>query len=716
MLVIEFDCKYLCTSYILLTIKTLLIIICIAFTYSSLFQPKFEFKIRGMDKQKALERINYLRSELNRHNYLYYVKAQPEISDYDYDQLLRELIDLEGQYPEFDDPNSPSKRVGSDISQEFAQVRHKYPMLSLANTYSISELNEFDNRIRKILPEPLEYICELKFDGVAIGLTYRNGRLEKAVTRGDGTMGDDVTVNVRTIRTIPLELHGSDYPDEFEIRGEIFMPRSVFEDLNREREEIGETPFANPRNAAAGTLKLLNSAEVARRKLDCTLYFLLGDKLPADNHYQCMLKAREWGFKISDHMALCANLTEVQNYIEYWDKARKKLPFDTDGVVIKVNSYRQQNILGLTAKTPRWATAFKFKPERVSTELLSVDFQVGRTGAVTPVANLRPVKLAGTTVKRASLHNADQIQILDLRIGDWVFVEKGGEIIPKIVGVDQSKRTLFSKPIDFPAICPECGEKLVRPEGEARHFCPNQYGCPPQIKGRIEHFISRKALNIDGLGEETVALLFDKNLIRDAADLYSLTREQLLTLDRFADKSADNAILSIEKSKSVPFTRVLYGIGIRFVGETTAKKLAQHFGSIDSLAAATVEQLTEVEDVGERIALSITDFFRDERNKILVGKLKAAGLQMALMADENIVSSDKLKGMSIVISGTFSHVSRDELKELIVRHGGKNVSSISSSTSLVVAGQNMGPAKLEKATKLGIKIIDEDEFFRIIEG
>ncbi len=669
-----------------------------------------------MDSQKALERIRFLRNELNRHNYLYYVKAQPEISDYDYDQLLRELIDLEKQFPEFDDPNSPSRRVGSDISQEFVQVRHKYPMLSLANAYSYSELTDFDNRIRKALPEPFQYVCELKFDGVAIGLTYRNGRLVQAVTRGDGTMGDDVTVNVRTIRTIPLELHGADFPEEFEIRGEIFMPRNVFDEINSEREDIGETPFANPRNAAAGTLKLLNSAEVARRKLDCTLYYLLGENLPADNHYENMLKAKEWGFKVSEHMTLCKNLTEVQHFIEHWDKARKKLPFDTDGVVIKINSYRQQNLLGLTAKTPRWAVAFKYKPERVSTELLSVDFQVGRTGAVTPVANLKPVKLAGTTVKRASLHNADQIQLLDIRVGDWVFVEKGGEIIPKIVGVDQSKRSLFSKPIDFPGACPECGTPLVRPEGEARHFCPNQYGCPPQIKGRIEHFISRKALNIDGLGEETVALLFDNNLIRDAADLYSLTREQLLALDRFADKSADNAIMSIEKSKSVPFPRVLFGIGIRYVGETTAKKLAQHFGSIDAIATATVEQLVEVEDVGDRIALSIIEFFSDERNRMLIDKLKAAGVQMAVSSADTSLLSDRLKGMSIVISGTFSRVSRDELKELIARHGGKNVSSISASTSFLIAGENMGPAKLEKATKLGIKIIDEDEFFRIIEG
>jgi len=668
-----------------------------------------------MDSKQALERIVYLRGELNRHNYLYYVKAQPEISDYDYDQLLRELIELERQFPEYDDPNSPSRRVGSDISNEFVQVRHKYPMLSLANAYSFAELTDFDNRIRKVLPDPYEYVCELKFDGVAIGLTYRNGRLVQAVTRGDGTVGDDVTTNVRTIRAIPLELHGTGYPDEFEIRGEIFLPRSVFDDLNREREEIGEAPFANPRNAAAGTLKLLNSAEVARRKLDCTLYYLLGENLPADNHYQNMLKAKEWGFKVSEHITLCSNLSEVFHFIEHWEKARKKLPFDTDGVVIKVNSYRQQNLLGLTAKTPRWAIAFKYKPERVSTELLSIDFQVGRTGAITPVANLKPVKLAGTTVKRASLHNADQIKLLDIRVGDWVFVEKGGDIIPKIVGVDQSKRTLFSQPVEFPTLCPECGTPLVRPEGEARHFCPNQYGCPPQIKGRIEHFISRKALNIDGLGEETVALLFDKNLIRDAADLYTLTRDQLLALERFADKSADNAIKSIEKSKTVPFSRVLYGIGIRYVGETTAKKLAQHFGSIDSLSAATVEQLIEVEDVGERIALSIVDFFGDDRNRVFIDKLKHASVQLAIRASESGTISDKLKGMTVVISGTFSRISRDELKELIARHGGRNASSISASTSFLVAGENMGPSKLEKANRLGVKIIDEDEFFAMIQ-
>ncbi len=668
-----------------------------------------------MDFEKAKERIGFLRNELNRHNYLYYVKATPEVSDYDYDILLRELMELEREFPELDDPNSPTRRVGSDITRDFEQVRHTYPMLSLANVYSKAELIEFDNRVKKVISEPVEYVCELKFDGVAINLTYRNGTLQQAVTRGDGTIGDDVTANARTIRSIPLVLHGEGYPDEFEIRGEIFMPRQVFDDLNREREEVGEVPFANPRNAAAGTLKLLNSAEVARRKLDCTLYFLLGENIPSDSHYSNLEVARRWGFKVSDYMTLCKDIAEVQQYIDHWEKARKKLPFDTDGVVIKVNSLRQQQILGLTAKTPRWAVAYKYKPERVSTELLSIDFQVGRTGAVTPVANLRSVKLSGTTVKRASLHNADQIQLLDIHIGDWVFVEKGGEIIPKIVGVDQSKRSLFVQPAIFPENCPECGTPLVRPVGEARYLCPNQYGCPPQIKGRIEHFISRKALNIDGLGEETVALLYDSGLIHNAADLYSIKKEQLLKLERFAEKSADNAISSIERSKKVTFPRVLFGLGIRYVGETTAKKIAQHFRSIDAIAQAAVEQLMEVEDVGESVAQSIRDYFADERNTQLINRLRQAGLQLELQQDEGALLSEKLKDMSIVISGTFSRISREELKELIARHGGKNVSAISASTSLLVAGDNMGPAKLEKATKLGIKIVNEDEFFSMIE-
>lgn len=668
----------------------------------------------AVEKEKVQQRIMFLRDELNRHNYLYYVKAAPEISDYDFDMMLKELMELEKQFPEFDDANSPSRRVGSDSSEEFKQVQHRYPMLSLANTYSEGELRDFDNRVRNALSEPPTYVCELKFDGVAIGLTYLQGKLVQAVTRGDGFAGDDVTANARTIRTIPLKLHGSGYPKEFEIRGEIIMPRAIFDELNREREDEGEQPFANPRNAAAGTLKLLNPSAVAKRRLDSFFYYMLGEELPFDNHYRNLMAAKEWGFKISEHIKLCPDLSCVLDYIKYWDLARKQLPFDTDGVVVKVNSYRQQAVLGMTAKTPRWAIAYKYKPEQVSTELLSVDFQVGRTGAVTPVANLKPVKLAGTVVKRASLHNADQVALLDVRIGDWVYVEKGGEIIPKIVGVDLSKRSPLAKVLEFPTHCPECGSKLVKVEDEARHFCPNQFACPPQIKGRIEHFISRKAMNIDGLGEETVALLYDNGLVKDAADLYFLKKEQLLLLDRFAHKSAENAIRSIEKSKNVPFYRVVYAIGIRYVGEATARSLAQHFGSMEAIAKASFNELIEVEDIGDRIAQSIIDFFSSPANRQLIEKLKMAGLKLQADQNENHQLSDALKGMSVVISGTFSRVSRDELKELIRRHGGKNVSSVSASTSLLVAGNNIGPAKLEKATKLGVRIVGEDEFFKLI--
>lgn len=667
-----------------------------------------------MEKEQAKQRIDALRQELNHHNYLYYVKSAPEISDYDFDILLRELSELESQFPEFDSPNSPTRRVGSDISTEFTQVKHKSLMLSLANTYSAEEIAEFDSRVRKSLTTEPQYVCELKFDGVAIGLTYKNGELQQAVTRGDGTVGDDVTANVRTIRTIPLTLHGN-YPDEFEIRGEIIMPRNVFDELNSQREETGETPFANPRNAAAGTIKLQNSAEVARRKLDCYLYYVLGDNLPYNTHYQNCQAAKKWGFKISEQMTICDTLQQINDFIIKWDTGRKRLQYDTDGVVIKVNSFEQQSALGLTAKTPRWAVAYKYKPERVSTELLSVDFQVGRTGAITPVANLKPVKLAGTVVKRASLHNADQVELLDIRIGDWVYVEKGGEIIPKIVGVDQSQRTLFSTPLVFPQNCPDCGTPLVKPEGEARHFCPNQYECPTQQKGKIEHFISRKALNIDGLGEETVALLYNQGLISNSADLYHLTKDELLNLDRFAEKSADNAITSIEESKKIPFPKVLYGIGIRYVGETTARGLANHFGSIDAISTATIDELMEVEDVGQRIAESIVQFFEQPSNMEYINELRDAGVQMEINEDDNLQLSETLKGQSIVISGSFSRISRDELKELIQQHGGKNVSSVSASTSMLVAGDKIGPAKLQKATKLGVRIVSEDEFFSMIE-
>lgn len=669
-----------------------------------------------MEREQVHQQIQGLRDELNRHNYLYYVLSKPEISDFDFDKLLKRLADLELEYPEFDDPNSPTKRVGSDISSEFVQVKHRYQMLSLANTYTEGEVLDFEERVAKSLNAKPEYVCELKFDGVAIGLTYRKGQLVQAVTRGDGTVGDDVTANVRTIKSIPLVLHGDNYPDDFEIRGEIIMPRNIFEELNREREEDGDTPFANPRNAASGTLKLQNSSIVAKRKLDCFLYYVLGDNLPFDNHYQNLMAAKDWGFKISEHIKLCADSNQVMDYIHHWDGARQKLPFDTDGVVIKINSYQHQNMLGLTAKTPRWAIAFKFKPERVSTTLLSVDFQVGRTGAITPVANLKPVKLAGTVVKRASLHNADQVDLLDVRIGDSVFVEKGGEIIPKIVGVDNSQRTLFSVPLVFPEKCPECGTPLIRPEGEARHFCPNQNGCPPQIKGRIEHFISRKALNIDGLGEETVALLYDSKLINDPSDLYRLTKNQLLELDRFAEKSADNAIKSIEKSKQVPFPKVLYGIGIRYVGETTARKLALHFGSINNIINAQLEELLDVEEVGDRIAQSILDFFKNRQNIEFIERLKDAGVRLEISAEERHTKSNKLKGFSIVISGTFTRISRDDLKELIQQHGGKNVSSVSASTSMLVAGDKIGPAKLDKANKLGVRIVSEDDFFDLING
>lgn len=667
-----------------------------------------------MSYNQIQQQIEHLREQLNKHNYNYYILSKPEISDFEFDKLLKELNDLEEKYPEFDDPNSPTKRVGSDLTGEFTQIQHKYQMLSLANTYSDEEIKDFDARVFKGIGETPEYVCELKYDGTAIGLTYRNGRLVHAVTRGDGVVGDDVTSNVRTIKTIPLVLQGKDFPEEFEIRGEIFMPRKVFDDINAQREEEGDVPFANPRNAASGTLKLLDPTVVAQRKLDCFLYFILGENLPYNTHFENLNKAKEWGFKIPENNKLCKNVEEVLAFIRKWDNDRKKLPYDTDGVVIKVNSYQQQKVLGFTAKTPRWAIAYKYKAEQVNTELLSVDFQVGRTGAITPVANLKPIKLAGSTVKRASLHNADQIELLDIRIGDIVQVEKGGEIIPKIVGVDRSQRSLFSIPLKFIETCPECHTPLIKPEGEAKHFCPNQVGCPPQIKGRIVHFISRKALNIDGLGEETVELLYSKSLIKDIADLYLLRKEQLLNLERFAEKSADNAINSIEESKEIPFPRVLYGIGIRYVGETTARKLALHFGTIENIENASIEQLLEVEEVGDRIAQSIIEYFSNPITTNLIERLKMAGLQLKIDESLNQKVSDKLNGLSIVISGTFSRISRDELKELIQKHGGKNVSSVSASTSMLVAGDKIGPAKLEKAQKLGVKIVTEEEFFRLI--
>ncbi|MBN1990773.1 MAG: NAD-dependent DNA ligase LigA [Bacteroidales bacterium] len=668
-----------------------------------------------MEPDYAQQRIKELADEINRHNYQYYVLSSPTISDFEYDKLLKELEQLEAQFPSLVDPNSPTQRVGSDLTGEFVQVKHRYQMLSLANTYSPEELKDFDGRVRKVIDNGLEYVCELKYDGVAIGITYRNGVLVQAVTRGDGTVGDDVTANVRTIKSIPLKLHGANFPAEFEIRGEIVMPRNVFDSINKQREIDGDTPFANPRNAASGTLKLLDPSVVASRKLDCYLYYVLGDNLPYESHYQNLVKAREWGFKVPDTIYLAQDIDAVLGFISKWETKRHNLLFDTDGVVVKVSNLKHQKSLGFTAKTPRWAIAYKYKAEQAATELLSIDFQVGRTGAITPVANLSPVHLAGTTVKRASLHNADQIALLDIRIGDTVLVEKGGEIIPKIVGVDTTKRPQVAIPFEFIAACPECGATLVRPDGEAKHYCPNDTGCPPQIKGRIEHFISRKALNIDGLGEETVELLYSKGLVHNVADLYALTKEQLLGLERFAQKSAENAVASIRKSLEIPFPRVLFGLGIRYVGETTAKKLAQHFGNIDAIMAASTEELLAVDEVGERIASSIKEFFSIPKNYDIVERLRGFGIQLKVDKSQFETLSVTLSGMNIVISGSFTTISREELKELIAKHGGNNQSAVSGNTSMLVAGHKIGPAKLEKARKLGVRIVNEEEFFKLIQ-
>ncbi|MDP4225603.1 MAG: NAD-dependent DNA ligase LigA, partial [Bacteroidota bacterium] len=613
-----------------------------------------------MTTDEARQRIDTLREQINRLNTNYYVLSQPIVSDYEYDVLMNELIKLEKDYPQFKDENSPTQRIGDDSNKEFEQAEHKYQMLSLGNTYSEGEVADFDNRVRKVVGNNVEYVCELKFDGTSISLTYINGRLTQAVTRGDGIRGDIVTANVRTIKCIPLTLNGQDYPEEFEIRGEIIMPRAVFDELNAEREDIGEAPFANPRNAASGTLKMQNSSQVAKRKLDSYLYYLLGEELPYNSHYENLMKAKEWGFKISENIRKCHNIKEIFEYINYWDKARENLPFDIDGVVIKVNSVEQQQALGFTAKNPRWAIAYKFKAEQVTTRLLSVSFQVGRTGAVTPVANLEPVQLAGTVVKRATLHNADQIKILDLHLNDAVYVEKGGEIIPKIVGVDISRRQFNSQPVEFITECPECGTHLVRFEGEAAHYCPNETGCPPQIKGRIEHFISRKAMNI-GFAEATVDLLFTQGLVKDVSNIYQLKKAQLVRLERFAEKSAENLIKSINTSKQVPFQRVLFALGIRYVGETVAKRLAEHFQNIDNLAAASFEELVKAEEIGEIIAQSILKYFQDERNRTIVEKLKDAGLQFAIKENDFQPVSDKLKGLSIIISGVFENHSREEL-------------------------------------------------------
>lgn len=661
------------------------------------------------------EKIEKLRAELHEHNHNYYVLNSPTISDKEFDDKMRELQDLEHSYPEFYDENSPSMRVGSDINKNFNQVAHKYPMLSLANTYSEAEVQDFYERIQKALNEEFEICCEMKYDGTSISLTYENGKLIRAVTRGDGEKGDDVTDNVKTIRSIPLVLKGNDYPELFEIRGEILMPWSVFEKLNIEREANEEPLFANPRNAASGTLKLQNSSIVASRQLDSYLYYLLGDKLPHDGHFENLEEAAKWGFKISDLTRKCKTIQEVFDFINYWDVERKNLPVATDGIVLKVNSLKQQKNLGFTAKSPRWAIAYKFQAEQALTRLNKVTYQVGRTGAITPVANLEPVQLSGTIVKRASLHNADIIENLDLHIGDMVYVEKGGEIIPKITGVEREQRSfMLGEKVQFITNCPECGSKLVRYEGEAAFYCPNEAICPPQIKGKIEHFISRKAMNIDGLGPETVDLFYRLGLIKNIADLYNLTCEDIKGLERMGEKSAENIINGIEKSKEVPFERVIFALGIRFVGETVAKKIAKSFNTIEELENSDYEKLITIDEIGEKIAKSIVSYFSNEDNRQIINRLKMAGLQLYRLEDDLNSYTDKLQGKLIVISGVFVHHSRDEYKVLIEKNGGKNVGSISSKTSFILAGENMGPAKLEKAQKLGISIIGEDDFLKLI--
>ena len=691
-----------------------------------------------------LERITALREQLNHYNYHYYVLSQPLISDFEFDKLLAELQQLENENPQYFDPNSPTQRVGSDINQNFTQVKHQYPMLSLGNTYNEGEVADFYNRVAKALNAPFEIVCELKYDGTSISLIYEKGELVRAVTRGDGEKGDDVTANVRTIRSIPLKLHNPSnsgtfslsvnntstssvtelesqnnqtivVPDKFEIRGEILMPWKVFEDLNKEREAQEEPLFANPRNAASGTLKLQNASEVAKRKLDAYLYYMLGEKLPADTHSGCLQAASAFGFKISDAVKVCKTLPEVMDYIKYWDKERKNLPVATDGIVLKVNSLTQQKNLGYTAKSPRWAIAYKFQAERALTTLQSVSYQVGRTGAITPVANLDPVQLSGTVVKRASLHNADIIEGLDLHIGDKVYVEKGGEIIPKITGVEASVRDLFAEKVQFITHCPECGTPLVRDEGEAAHYCPNEAYCPPQIKGKMVHFVSRKAMNIDGLGEETIDLLYRKGLALNIADLYRLKLLDLAMLERMGEKSGRRILKSLEASKQVPFARVLFALGIRYVGETVAKRLSSKLKSMQALMSASVEELMSIDEIGESIAQSLVAYFAQDENKQLIADLQEIGLQMAVDEQTQQAGSEVLKGKTIVISGTFVQHSRDELKNLIEQHGGKNTGSISKNTSFILAGDNMGPSKAEKATQLGIPMLSEQEFLALIE-
>lgn len=662
------------------------------------------------------EKIEQLRKELHEHNYRYYVLDDPEISDYDFDMKLKELQDLEAEHPEYKDPNSPTMRVGGEVTKNFQTVVHDFPMYSLSNSYSKEDLEDWHTRIQKIIEEPVEFTCELKYDGASISLTYENGEFLRGVTRGDGTQGDEVTHNVKTIRSVPLKLKGDDYPDRFDIRGEIVLPYEGFAKLNAEKVEQGEEPYANPRNTASGSLKLQDSAEVAKRPLLCLLYNLTGENLGVETQMESLTKARDWGFNVPEEAQLAKSINEVFDYINYWDEHRRDLPYETDGVVVKVNSLQHQDELGYTAKSPRWAMAYKFKAEQVSTTLNEITYQVGRTGAITPVANLDPVQLAGTTVKRASLHNADQIEKLDVREGDVVFVEKGGEIIPKIIGVDFKQRDPDSQPTEYINACPECETPLERKEGEALHFCPNADGCPPQIIGRIQHFISRKAMDIDGLGGETVALLVRENLIEDYADLYTLKKEDILPLERMAEKSAENLIQGIEASKDVPFERVLFGLGIRYVGETVAKKLVKAYKSIDVLASASLENLTSVDEIGERIAQSVVDFFADDANKERIDRLRNYGLNLEISQEELENQSQKLADLTIVISGVFEKVSRKELQNLIENNGGKNTSSISKKTDYLVAGDNMGPSKRTKAENLGVKIITEDEFLEMIEG
>lgn len=661
-------------------------------------------------------RILELRKQLHEHNHNYYVLNSPVISDIDFDMLMRELQDLEAANPDMYDPTSPTLRVGSDITKEFKQVQHKYPMLSLGNTYSKEEVAEFFDRVKRALNEDFEICCELKFDGTSISLTYVDGKLVRAVTRGDGEKGDDVTANVRTIRTVPLVLSGNGYPAEFEIRGEVLMPWDVFERLNVERSNAGEQLFANPRNAASGTLKLQDSSVVAKRSLDAFLYFLLGEELPAEGHYENLEAAKQWGFKISDTTCKCRTLDEVFAFIDRMDAERKILPFATDGIVLKVNLLRQQKNLGYTAKSPRWAIAYKFQAESAVTRLNEVTYQVGRTGVVTPVANLDPVQLSGTVVKRASLHNADIIEKFDLHIGDMVYVEKGGEIIPKITGVDTAARFMLGEKVTFISKCPECGTPLVRYEGEAAHYCPNDASCPPQIKGKIEHFVSREAMNIDSIGPETIEQLYNYGLIKNIADIYTIQPEDLMFLPRMGEKSALNIVNAANASLQVPFERVLFALGIRFVGATVAKRLARAFGNIDALISASFDELTAVDEIGERIAGAVRAFFAKEDNLQLVEKLRAAGLKFEVGEEMGVEKSEILKGQSIVISGVFTHHSRDEYKEMIERNGGKNVGSVSKSTSFILMGENMGPSKLEKAQKLGVRLVKEDEFLQMLQS